>query len=103
MIGIPPGVSRGEFESATPSSRLTKWQAAVAEYFPTTAQSDNGNDVLVGNDAVYCETAVDAMKALKDEELIRYRKEVERKAKLAENSSDDKPKVKKSEEKRSRD
>ena len=43
-IGIPPGVSRSEFESATPFSRLGKWQSAVGEYFPNTGSNNNDSD-----------------------------------------------------------
>jgi hypothetical protein len=105
-IGIPPGVSRSEFESATPSGRLGKWQSAVGEYFPNTGSNTNDSDVVAGDNAVHAEAAVDAFKAQKNEELVRYRKEVERKAKLAENAGgEDKPRKSKvkSEEKKSRE
>ncbi len=39
-IGIPPGVSRGEFDSATPAGRINKWRTSTEAYFPL---PPNGN------------------------------------------------------------
>ena len=33
-IGIPPGISRTEFETKTPANRVAKWRDAVEAYFP---------------------------------------------------------------------
>ena len=38
-IGIPPGVSRTEFETATPVNRIIKWRDAVEVYFPIPVES----------------------------------------------------------------
>lgn len=78
-IGIPPGVSRSEFESSTPANRISKWCEAVEAYFPLPAvNSVDGIDSV--DTSMYAEPSVDAMRGQKSDELARYRKEAERKA-----------------------
>ncbi len=63
-IGIPPGVSRSEFEASTPSTKINKWKDAVAEYFPRSKDEVDTSETTV--DATFAEPAVDAMRAQKE-------------------------------------
>jgi len=95
-IGMPKGTRPSEFEAMGLDKRLELWQDAVLEFFPQTqagAVGDLGDDAgedgkegesahTAGDSAHFREPVVDQMRAQKDDELLRYRREVERRVKL---------------------
>ena len=82
-IGSPPGASRSEYESGR-STRLSKWKAAVEDSNIYPAEEDEMMDAILADvdTGAWLEGAVDGCRAERDDALVRYRKGVERKARL---------------------
>ena len=86
-IGAPPGGGggRSEFDSGR-STGLGKWKAAVEDRSIYPAEEDEMMDAILADvdmaTGAWTESAVDACRAERDDALIRYRKDVERKARL---------------------
>lgn len=82
-IGAPPGAARNEYESGR-NTRLGKWKAAVEDSNIYPAEEDEMMDAILADvdTGVWLETAVDACRSERDDALVRYRKGVERKARL---------------------
>lgn len=78
------GARSAEFEGAGRSKREKMWVSAVASKCGDIDVDDEGMADDGGNEAdIYLEPIVDQARAQKEEELVQYRKEVERKARLA--------------------
>lgn len=82
-IGAPPGAARNEYESGR-NTRLGKWKAAVEDSNIYPAEEDEMMDAILADvdTGAWLETAVDACRSERDDALVRYRKGVERKARL---------------------
>jgi dynein light intermediate chain 2 len=82
-IGSPPGASTSEYESGR-STRLSKWKAAVEDFNIYPAEEDEMMDAILKDvdDGAFPESAVDGVRSEHDDNLVRYRKDVERKARL---------------------
>lgn len=63
---------------------MGKWKAAVEDRSIYPAEEDEMMDAILAevDTAAWTETAIDACRAEKDDALKRYRKDVERKARL---------------------
>ncbi|XP_002732906.1 cytoplasmic dynein 2 light intermediate chain 1-like [Saccoglossus kowalevskii] len=78
QIGPPP-VAEGDIGKLTARNPLELWKQAYTAFFPQQISSSVAEDPA--KDPQYSESAVDNMRAQKDEELERYRRQSERKAK----------------------
>ncbi|EDO46938.1 predicted protein [Nematostella vectensis] len=79
QIGAPPVASEdlGRLQSRNP---YDLWKAAYATFFPPEKSKQHSDREDPSKDPQYFEAAVDAMRKQKDEELDRYRRQAERKA-----------------------
>ncbi|XP_070576564.1 cytoplasmic dynein 2 light intermediate chain 1-like [Ptychodera flava] len=77
QIGPPP-VSEGDIGKLTARSPLELWKQAYTSFFPQQAGSTSVAEDPA-KDPQYTEPAVDNIRAQKDEELERYRRQSERK------------------------
>jgi dynein light intermediate chain 2 len=85
-IGFPKSVrSQSDFDGQPVTMRLKKWEESVVEFFRP-VEDESQSATTKDNSSSFVEPAVDALRAQKDEELRQYRKQVERKLKLAEAS-----------------
>lgn len=88
-IGMPKGTRPSEFEAMHLDKRLELWRDACAEFFPPTPGAEAGEGAEEGKEdensdsSIFREPVVDEMRAQKDDELLKYRREVERRLKLA--------------------
>jgi len=84
QIGSPP-LPDGDIGSISAKNPLELWKAAYTAFYPQTAQSDPALVEDPAKDAQYAEPAVDDMRRQKDEELERYKRLSERRAKAERN------------------
>jgi len=90
-IGMPKGTRPSEFEAMHLDKRLELWQDACTEFFPQSKENDSGatntddegKEGESSDSSIFREPIVDEMRAQKDDELLKYRREVERRLKLA--------------------
>ncbi|XP_071962117.1 cytoplasmic dynein 2 light intermediate chain 1-like isoform X2 [Antedon mediterranea] len=80
QIGGPP-ITDGSIGQIQARSPLDLWKQAFTSYFPQEATGSASISDDPAKDPQYAEPEVDSMRAQKDEELARYRKVSERRAK----------------------
>jgi len=103
-IGRPKNTRADQFEGSSIKARIDKWQQAVNEYFePVLDESAKSKSDLGGasGESIFKEPEIDAMRAQKEEELVRYRRMVERKLRMQNASSSSSEKGAGTSEKRS--
>ncbi|KAK7105021.1 cytoplasmic dynein 2 light intermediate chain 1-like isoform X2 [Littorina saxatilis] len=85
QIGSPP-ISDNDLGRVQAKTPFELWKVAFTGYFPQEKLSDPAITDDPAKDPQYKEHTIDALRAQKDEELERYRRLAERRAKEAENN-----------------
>lgn len=80
QIGVPP-IPSGDVSALSAKRPHELWQAVLASVFPPEAARQETADPALN--PKFAEAAIDAMRAQKDEELEKYKRDTERKAREA--------------------
>ena len=92
-IGVPPGARRSDFEGAplTSPKLVGLWESALQDYFPSAAAAASQSSEGAGAESrdtlqLSKEAVVDTMRDQLDAKLVAYKRDVERKERLAKKS-----------------
>lgn len=86
QIGTPP-LSDGDIGKVQARTPMELWKVAYCNYFPQTSANNPAKVDDPAKDPQFAEPAIDTLRTQKDEELERYRKLAERRAREAQQNA----------------